>query len=113
MSTTLTANDNDVQSQPVIADNSGQSEPLEAFTVDHAHFLSNSRCHLEQLVLYLRALQLLSSAMQLARGETKAGKLAASDSTKRSQSCSLAVFHPNACTVGGIALWLGCRSLAS
>jgi len=74
MSATLTANDND-----------GQSQPSVAFTVDHACFLSNSRCHLEQLVLYIRALQLLSSALQLARIETKAGKLAASTDMKHGQ----------------------------
>jgi len=82
MSTTLTPNDNDIQSQPSAADNVGQSEPSVAFTVDHACFLSNSRCQLEQLVLYIRALHLLSSAMQLARIEMKAGKLATSKSMK-------------------------------
>jgi len=86
MAETLTANDNDGQSQPSVADNVGQSEPSVAFTVDHACFLSNSRCHLEQLVLYVRALQLLSSAMQLARIEMKAGKLATSNSMKNSES---------------------------
>jgi len=85
MSATLTANDNDGQSQPSVADNAGQSEPLLAFTVDHACFLSNSRCHLEQLVLYIRALQLLSSGIQLARIELKAGKLPSSNSMKNSQ----------------------------
>jgi len=86
MSTTLTANDNDSQLQPHNAD---QSELSVAFTVDHACFLSNSRCHLEQLVLYVRALQLLSSAMHLARIEMKAGKLAASNSIKNSEKLLL------------------------
>lgn len=85
MSATLTANDNDGKSQPSAADNAGQSEPSVAFTVEHACFLSNSRCHLEQLVLYVRALQLLSSAMHLARIEMKAGRLATSNSMKNSQ----------------------------
>jgi len=85
MSMTLTANDNDVQSQPLSADNADQSEATVAFTVDHACFLSNSRCHLEQLVLYVRALQILSSAIQLARIEDKAGKLTSSDTMKNSQ----------------------------
>jgi len=84
MSAILTANDNDGQSQPSVADKAGQSEHSSAFTVDHACFLSNSRCHIEQLVLYIRALQLLSSAMQLARIEMRAGKLATSHSMKNS-----------------------------
>jgi len=84
MSETLTANDNDSQSQPSVADNTGQSEHAVSFTVDHACFLSNSRCHLEQLVLYIRALQLLTSAMQLARIEMKAGRLATSRAMKTS-----------------------------
>jgi len=85
MSTTLTANDNDVQSESAAADHADQSEPSVAFTVDHACFLSNSRCHLEQLVLYVRALQILSSAIQLARIEVKAGKLASSNAMKNSE----------------------------
>ena len=92
MSTTLTANENDVQSELSAADNAGQSEPSAAFTVDHACFLSNSRCHLEQLVLYIRALQILSSAIQLARIEEKAGKLTSSDDMKNGQSLSYAFY---------------------
>jgi len=84
MSATLIANDNVVQPEPSVAHDADQSEPSIAFTVDHACFLSNSRCQLEQLVLYVRALHLLSSAMQLARIEVKAGKLVASDSMKNS-----------------------------
>ena len=95
MSATLTANDNDGQSA---ADNAGQSEPSVAFTVEHACFLSNSRCHLEQLVLYVRALQLLSSAMHLARIEMKAGRLASSVSMKNSQFL-LPAFCSNCCTL--------------
>jgi hypothetical protein len=61
-------------------DDNKQSElhQLSAFTVDHACFLSDGRCHLEQLLLYIRALQLLSSAIQLAQVEMKAGKLTTS-----------------------------------
>jgi len=78
MTTTLTAND---QSDPSPA---GQSEASVAFTVDHVCFLSNGRCHLEQLLLYVRALQILSSAIQLARIEEKAGKLTSTDAMKNS-----------------------------
>ena len=82
MSTTLTANN---QSEPSAADDADQSQPSVAFTVDQACFLSNGRCHLEQLVLYVRALQILTSAIQLARTEEKAGKLTSSDAMKNSQ----------------------------
>jgi len=105
MSTTLTANDNDVQSETPAADKTDQSELSVAFTVDHACFLSNSRCHLEQLVLYVRALQILSSAIQLARIEEKAGKLTSSNAMKNSQSllCCCCCFC--CCCLASLLCW--------
>lgn len=56
------------------------------FVMKRASYLSESQCHLEQLVLYIRVLQLLSSAIQLARTEIKAGHLLSSASVKNSKS---------------------------
>jgi serine/threonine protein kinase len=52
------------------------------FRLDHLSFVSESQRHMEQLVLYVRALQLLTSAIDLAREETKANRLQPSNSVK-------------------------------
>ena len=58
------------------------------FVVDHARVMSDARSHLEQLVLYVRALQLLTSAMQLAQTQAREGALQSSVSIKNSESLS-------------------------
>ena len=52
------------------------------FTLDHHTFISESQRRLEQLVLYVRALQLLSASIQLARQEARAGRLQGSLTVK-------------------------------
>ena len=44
--------------------------------------ISETQAHLEQLVLYIRVLQLLSSAIQLAQSEMKSGQLKNTDPVK-------------------------------
>lgn len=45
--------------------------PSDAFRVNHACFLTIGQCCIEQLVLYVRALHLLSSALHHAKAEVK------------------------------------------
>ena len=62
-----------------------QRQGNNAFRLDHIAFVSESQRLMEQLVLYVRALQLLSSSIELAREETKAGRLQPSNSVKLSK----------------------------
>ena len=55
------------------------------FSLDHISFLSEGQRHIEQLVLYVRALQLLASSIQLAKEEIKAKRLQTSNSVKTSK----------------------------
>lgn len=52
------------------------------FSLDHISFLSEGQRHIEQLVLYVRALQMLASSIQLAKEEIKAKRLQTSNSVK-------------------------------
>jgi hypothetical protein len=56
--------------------------PSHAFRVSHARFLTKGQCCVEQLVLYIRALHLLSSALHHAKAEMKAGVLLPSTGMK-------------------------------
>ena len=56
------------------------------FRLDHTSFVSEGQRQLEQLVLYVRALQLLSSSIELAREEVKATRLQPSNNVKTSKS---------------------------
>lgn len=59
-----------------------QRQGNNAFRLDHIAFVSESQRLMEQLVLYVRALQLLSSSIELAREETKSGRLQPSNAVK-------------------------------
>jgi len=59
--------------------------PSHAFKVNHACYLASSQCCVEQLVLYMRGLHLLSSALQLAKLQMKAGLLTPSEGMKNSK----------------------------
>ena len=65
-----------------------------AFKVNHACFLAGDQCCIEQLVLYVRALHLLSSALQHARLELNTGKLTSLDGIKNSKYLYFAFFEP-------------------
>jgi hypothetical protein len=56
-----------------------------AFRVNHACLLTSGQCCIEQLVLYMRALHLMSSALQRAKLEMKAGILIPSKGMKNSE----------------------------
>ena len=51
-------------------------------TMDHISFMSEGDRCIEQLVLYVRALQLLSSSIQLAKEEVSAGRLHPSNNVR-------------------------------
>jgi len=56
------------------------------FVMDHGRCgMSETRRHVEQLVLYVRALQLLASAIQLAQAQMRNGRLQSSMSVKASK----------------------------
>ena len=55
------------------------------FTLQPGGWLSDGQRRLEQMVLYVRALQLLSSSLQLGRTELKAGRLSPSVSVQASK----------------------------
>jgi serine/threonine-protein kinase ULK/ATG1 len=57
------------------------------FIVDGGHvvFVSEEQRRLEQLVLYVRSLQLLTSSIQLAKDEMTAGRLQPSNAVKNSK----------------------------
>jgi len=55
------------------------------FSLDHISFLSEGQRHIEQLVLYVRALQMLASSIQLAKEEIRAKRLQTSNSVKTSK----------------------------
>lgn len=59
------------------------------FMLDHVAFMSESQRSLEQLVLYVRALQLLTSSIQLAKDEVRARRLQPSATVKSSKLCVL------------------------
>ena len=59
------------------------------FRLDHASFVSEGQRQLEQLVLYVRALQLLSSSIELAREEVKVARLQPSNTVKTSKDLSI------------------------
>ena len=55
------------------------------FMLDHVAFMSEHQRKLEQLVLYVRALQLLTSSIQLAKEEVRARRLQPSNAVKTSE----------------------------
>jgi hypothetical protein len=55
------------------------------FSLDHISFLSEGQRRMEQLVLYVRGLQLLASSIQLAKEELSADRLQSSNSVKASK----------------------------
>ena len=55
-------------------------------TMDHISFMSEGDRCIEQLVLYVRALQLLSSSIQLAKEEVSAGRLHPSNNVRARES---------------------------
>lgn len=65
-----------------------------------ASFVSEKQRHLEQIALYVRALNLLSASLIMAQNEMKTERLQPSNtvrtSKKRSLSCLLSVVIPNA-----------------
>ena len=63
------------------------------FRLDHTGFVSDSQRQMEQLVLYVRALQLLASSIELAKDQTKAGHLKPSQGVKLSKYCTKITPH--------------------
>jgi serine/threonine-protein kinase ULK/ATG1 len=57
----------------------------DTFTLDHISFISEGQRRLEQLVLYVRALQMLSSSIQLAQNEIKVHRLQPSSAVKQGE----------------------------
>ncbi|XP_064620250.1 serine/threonine-protein kinase ULK2-like isoform X2 [Lineus longissimus] len=55
----------------------------DTFTLDHISFISEGQRRLEQLVLYVRALQMLSSSIQLAQNEIRMRRLQPSSAVKQ------------------------------
>ena len=67
-------------------DDDDEDEPAGSmFSLDHISFLSEGQRRMEQLVLYVRGLQLLASSIQLAKEELKAARLQSSNSVKTSE----------------------------
>ena len=60
-------------------------KPTSTFTLDHIAFISESQRRMEQLVLYVRALQLLSSSISLAKEEIKSARLQPSNTVRNSK----------------------------
>ena len=56
---------------------------------DQVPKMTEAQRRLEQLILYVRSLHLLSSALQLARDELKAGRLTISNSLKTGKKFTL------------------------
>ncbi|KAK2181741.1 hypothetical protein NP493_383g02026 [Ridgeia piscesae] len=66
-------------------------------TMDHISFMSEGDRCIEQLVLYVRALQLLSSSIQLAKEEVSAGRLHPSNNVRALVTEMNAFYHQCLC----------------
>ena len=75
------------RSSPLTESLADQRQGNSGLRFDTLSFASEPQRHMEQLVLYVRGLQLLSSAITLAKEETKSHRLKPSNSVKLGEWC--------------------------
>ncbi|XP_074643848.1 serine/threonine-protein kinase unc-51-like isoform X2 [Tubulanus polymorphus] len=70
------------RSSPITVDDLTNTKKQSAFTLDHISFISEGQRRVEQMVLYFRALQMLTSSLNLARNEITNSRLQPSTAVK-------------------------------